>query len=428
MRLNKIIPFLIILAIFGLGFIQYKFLISGLKLEQRKFNQEIFILLDKLMDELSTDERQVNNLAIVNNQGWLNGSSNIEAVEIELLDYFNTLIDSLLTNKKLSIEYSFAIGQDLRKSFHLTTPNFKIESFNYEKFQVVMPKQVGQACRCQLHFILHVNHLFQYLLKQLYSLVIPAGACLVLLLFGFVWIIIQFFRLRKLHQIKNDFINNLTHELKTPAFSISILLKMLRVTFQSNPQPNAEKYLDLLEKENSKIKLHTEKVLELASLETNTLNSTFASINVHQLLQEVILDYKPKVNELNGQLKINLQAVDPKINGDSNLIKTAFHNILDNAIKYSSIAPVIEVETQSVKGSCKIFFSDNGVGIPINEQKRVFNKFYRINTGNIHQAKGFGLGLNYVKQIVTLHRGKINLDSEVGKGSTFCLSFPIRKT
>ena len=407
-----------------MGIIQYRFLISGLKLEQRQFNQSIDKVLEALAVKMEEDEHLARQVEVLFRKELHPSITEHQSIGDTVSLFLKTSINELLAKQNIGIDYSFSISSMFYGDFIVKSPNYKLESFSYEQFQVAMPKKVSTTCKCQLYFNLHVDNLFRYLLKQLYILLIPAIACLLLLLAGFIWLIMQLNRLDNLHRIKDDFINNLTHELKTPAFSISIITKMLQSLTQKDNDPTTQNYLKLLAAENEKIKGHTEKVLELASFESKPFQPKVEPIDIHQLLQQTLEEYQLKASEKGGSIQTQLKANQPKVKGDPGLIQNAFHNILDNAFKYNNAAPEIMIFTSNDRKRLKIGIKDNGIGIPSGEQQKIFKKFYRVSAGNQHPVKGFGLGLNYVKQIIRLHKGKIELTSEVGKGTTFLLSFP----
>jgi two-component system phosphate regulon sensor histidine kinase PhoR len=224
--------------------------------------------------------------------------------------------------------------------------------------------------------------------------------------------------------VKNDFINNLTHELKTPVFSISLLTKVFKEHLKQNKTEKLEAYLDLLEKENTKLKGHIDKVLELASLENGKYNLQKEPCDFHELINDAVAGFSLKLEAQQGKLQKTFQAMSTKLAIDRTHFKNVIQNLLDNAIKYSKGQPDIQIFTQSDQHKLSIMVSDKGIGIAPEHQRHLFDKFYRVTNGNIHPVKGFGLGLSYVKYIVEAHGGSISVDSKKDEGATFTLEIP----
>ena len=232
-------------------------------------------------------------------------------------------------------------------------------------------------------------------------------------------------RQKKLLAIKNDFINNLTHELKTPVFSISLLTKVFEERLKQKETDKLENYLNLLEIENQKLKGHIDKVLELASLENGKYSLQKEVCDFHEIINEAVSTFSLKIESAQGQLSKNFQSVKSQLLVDRDHFKNVIQNLLDNAIKYSKEQPSIAISTQSTSDKLSIAISDKGIGIAPEHHKQLFEKFYRVTTGNLHTIKGFGLGLSYVKYIVEAHGGSIRVQSKQHEGATFIMEFPI---
>lgn len=232
-------------------------------------------------------------------------------------------------------------------------------------------------------------------------------------------------RQKQLSQLKNDFINNLTHELKTPIFASSIIFKIIKEKRRDLTYRDLDHHISLLEKENRQLKHKVEKVLELTVLERKNAGLDFRETDVHEVIRQKKAVYQILISEKNGSLTYDLQAERPTLLGDPMHLGNILDNLLDNAIKYSELAPDIRISTSNQKDALVLEIRDRGMGIDGEDLPFVFDKFYRVTKGNLHQTNGFGLGLSYVKTITELHRGRISLASKPGEGCTFSLTFPV---
>jgi two-component system phosphate regulon sensor histidine kinase PhoR len=259
-----------------------------------------------------------------------------------------------------------------------------------------------------------------YLTSQLWIWVFSTVIFLIMMGF-FTYAIIVLLRERRFAELKNDFINNMTHEFKTPVTNIQLAGEILRSKIRDN---ELLPYLDILVKENSKLRNKIDQVL-LGSAAEYGVRGTFERIDLHQLLHECSDAFQFKLKERSGTLELECAATDSIILGDRDLLATAINNIIDNAEKYSKGRPQIVVRTRNIlHNKIAIEIADNGVGIPPSLIKNVFAKFFRVPSGDLHDVKGFGLGLNFVQQVIRSHRGEVNLISVVSKGTEVRILLP----
>lgn len=231
---------------------------------------------------------------------------------------------------------------------------------------------------------------------------------------------------KRLSEIKTDFINNMTHELKTPISTIALSSDMLmRGDFSQDPE-KLKRYASIIYKENKRLENQVERVLNVAKMDKDTLHLKKELFDMHDLIEEVKDNFEFNQTEHGGQISIDLQATDFSIQADPVHISNVVFNLLDNAIKYCEVVPSIAISTKNEKNGFVLEISDNGIGIRREDIKMIFDKFYRVPTGNLHNVKGFGLGLYYVKIIIEQHGGNIQVKSSVGKGTTFILWLPLR--
>jgi two-component system phosphate regulon sensor histidine kinase PhoR len=250
-------------------------------------------------------------------------------------------------------------------------------------------------------------------------------AIVTLIVFGFfaysLWIII---RQKRLGEIKNDFIGNMTHELKTPISTIALSSEVLSEPGIERDPERLRMYAGIIRTENDRLRTQVERVLQLATLDRENLALKSETVDLHALIPEVTSAFLLQVNERKGTLRTELKAARHAITGDPVHLTNVLFNLVDNAIKYSAERVDVMIATSSDAEGIELRVQDHGIGISRDDQRHVFERFYRVPTGNVHNVKGFGLGLHYVQQIVHAHHGTIRLRSEPGKGSTFILRLP----
>jgi two-component system, OmpR family, phosphate regulon sensor histidine kinase PhoR len=263
-----------------------------------------------------------------------------------------------------------------------------------------------------------------YLLRATGITIIPTVILTALLIAIFAYAIMVIFRQKKLSMIKNDFINNMTHELKTPISTISLASQMLEDGSVTNTPNTIEHISKVIKKESKRLSYQVEKVLQMAIFNEGRLKLKFKEFDINATIQTVISNFELRVNSKNGTLTSRLNAGETYVKGDEVHLTNVIFNLLDNAIKYSNGIPEISVDTESKNEHITINVHDNGIGIPKEHHSQIFDRFYRVPTGNVHDVKGFGLGLSYVKKIVDLHNGKIKVESAVNKGTKFSILLP----
>lgn len=247
----------------------------------------------------------------------------------------------------------------------------------------------------------------------------------VLVLVFFAYSLTIIIRQKRLSEVKNDFINNMTHELKTPISTISLSSELLLRMDEENNIEKVRRYAGIIYKENKRLENQVERVLNVAKLDKDKVVLNKENFNIHELLDEVKDNFEFNHSEAGGEIELQKSATNFCIQADPVHITNVVYNLLDNAVKYCSEKPKIQIITRNEKGGLSLEITDNGIGMKREHSKLIFDKFYRVPTGNIHNVKGFGLGLYYVKLIVEAHQGKIDVKSSVGKGTTFVLWFPL---
>ena len=232
---------------------------------------------------------------------------------------------------------------------------------------------------------------------------------------AFAYTVITINRQKKLSQLKNDFINNLTHEFKTPIFSISLASGLLKKSEKVKESEKLMKYAELIDNEGQRLKSQVDKVLQMALIDSGNFKLEKKQLDLHELISKVARNFELVIHERNGLLKLDLHAKRHVIVADETHLNNIIYNLLDNAVKYTEREPEITVSTVDSDKGIELRIRDNGIGMGEDVQKFIFDRFYRAESGNLHNVKGFGLGLSYVKSVIDAHKGRIKLDSKRNK-------------
>ena len=264
----------------------------------------------------------------------------------------------------------------------------------------------------------------KYLLSSMWIMLFATAALLVVVMLLFSYSLSTMYKQKKLSDMKSDFINNMTHELKTPISTISLACEALKDPDMVKNQGASGGYVDMIRQENRRLGILVENVLRTSVFEQGKVILNRKRTDVHGLISQVIANMQIQARQRKGTIIANLDAADPIVMVDALHLSNIIYNLLDNALKYCDREPQIEVSTASNHQSFKLIVKDNGIGIARNHQTRVFDKLFRVPTGNIHNVKGFGLGLSYVKNVIEMHEGAVDVQSEPGKGSIFTVTIP----
>ncbi|MCB0762220.1 MAG: HAMP domain-containing histidine kinase, partial [Flavobacteriales bacterium] len=270
-------------------------------------------------------------------------------------------------------------------------------------------------------FFPHRNH---YLLRTMWVMLSVSALLVLVIMFVFSYAITTIYRQKQLSEIKNDFINNMTHELKTPISTISLACEALSDPDMMSSEKQLKTFVGMISDENRRLGVLVENVLRSAILDKGEMELKLDRINVHELVDTVIKNIAIQVKKKGGRIKTDLRALNPVVEADRVHLTNVVYNLIDNAVKYSLESPQVVISSEDREDGIVLSFSDNGMGISKENQKKIFDKLYRVPTGNVHDVKGFGLGLSYVKAVVEKHNGEITVESEINQGSTFHIYLP----
>ncbi len=286
------------------------------------------------------------------------------------------------------------------------------------------------ACRTReelidtFNFKVRINNKTSYLLESM-GIWMYSSLSLLLILAVFTFITISIIKSKRLSLLKKDFVNNMTHELKTPIANIAVASDAIRSKNVPMDDVKLEKYANIIYNENDRLHNLVDRVLQISAIEKNDETLSFETIDVHEIIQKIALSFDPLIQKRKGSIKAELEAKRFKLQADKLHVSNVINNLIENAVKYSKENPEITIKTLDTKGGNHIEISDKGIGMNKENQERIFEKFFRAETGNLHNTKGYGLGLCYVKLIVEKHNGEISFKSAEGVGSTFTIFLPI---
>ncbi|HKI79086.1 MAG TPA: HAMP domain-containing sensor histidine kinase [Ignavibacteriaceae bacterium] len=336
----------------------------------------------------------------------------------------NEILLQELDNKGINTEFEWGIKEESRDSVYYCKNENKEELLNSEFRAKLFPDDLFGTGKFLLVYFPNQS---TYILRNI-SLMLGISALIIIaIIYLFYKTISLLIRQKKITEIKNDLINNITHEFKTPISSISLACESLSENQIINDKNSIVRYAKMISDENNRLKGMVENLLNTASLEKDDYHIEYTEFNIHLVIEELIENYKQVVENRNGKILTDLKAEDHLLNGDKFHITGVLNNLIDNAVKFTNENPEILIETINENNFITISISDNGIGIAKDKQDLIFETFYRVSTGNVHDVKGYGIGLSYVKKMIRAHNGKILVNSKPGKGSHFSIYLPLNK-
>jgi two-component system phosphate regulon sensor histidine kinase PhoR len=356
----------------------------------------------------------------------------LENIDKDNLDKY---LKSELVSKNIDLDYEYGVYSKVYKSYFIengsytatigdTTKSSNVAAMNplYKaEYKIsLFDNEIADPGHLNIYFPGKKRFLWSNVIGILLSSILFTG----LILFCFSYTIYVIFHQKKVSEMKTDFINNMTHEFKTPIATISLASDSILSPSILENKDKVTRFINIIKQENKRMLSQVEKVLQMAQIEKENAELRFNPLNIHEAIEDAVINAELKIQAKGGTITTNLLAQKPVIIADGTHISSIINNLLDNAEKYTPESPLITIETKDVKDGIEFSVSDNGIGMSKDALKLIFEKFYRVHTGNLHDVKGFGLGLSYVKAMVDAHHGKVSVKSELGKGSIFTIFLP----
>lgn len=409
------------LAIGGIIFFQSFWVIKSWDAKEEEFNQRVMIALRQVAEKIA----EYNETELPKNNLIQRRSSNYYSVNINSAIDANILEDFLIREfNKRSINTSFEYAVYDCSNDHLVYGNFCNLSEGPETY--TRSENLPKFNDLIYYFVVNFPNKESYLINDLRTtIMISLLTLLTVISFMYaIWIIV---RQKKVTDLQTDFINNMTHEFKTPISSIKIASDVLINHEGVIQDERLARYAGIIRDQNERLNAQVEKVLNIAKLEKDQFKLKYETIEINSFVKKIVEQENIKFDIPGGQIEVNVTGKETFIKADPLHLNNVLSNILDNALKYSGESPRVVVNIIRSRGDVEISVQDNGIGIEEDQIKNLFNKFYRISTGDVHDVKGFGLGLYYVKNICDAHNWDIDIQSERGKGTKVIIEIPILK-
>ena len=355
-------------------------------------------------------------IQIVLNKLLTNDRTITSDIDINIIE---KIIDISLVRKKMDIDYEFLIyDKELNKIIISNSENPKI--LKSAHFQLIYPQ--NDLIDSNLDLYIYFPDKDKFIGENNFYSLMFSVLFIVLIALCFYYVFLKLFDLKKLSEIKNDFIDNMTHELKTPISTISLACEAL-LDEDVKPNQKNKKYVTIIDKENARLGSQVERVLDIAKTEKDSYRFELKSIDIHKIINSSLNIIEFKISKNKGKILKKLDAENNIILGNERHLLNVINNLLDNANKYSMEPPEILCRDKKFKEYIDVSIRDNGVGIKKSSLNKIFDKFYREPQGNVHNVKGFGLGLSYVKNILDKHNAKISVNSKINVGTEFNIKF-----
>ena len=422
-KIFPIIVLLITLSVVGILFIQMSWINNAIKLKHEEFQREVDNSLKDIREAIFSKFIIYKTHIFIPNeesrQFYLQNNFTVEGYFSR--DELRDIVRKEL--QKNNIKQSFEFGvTNIFKNYIVQSEGYKM-SDQITAFRVELAPEDSYRARETL--FITINEDKNLVIREMGWMIVASIVFTTIIVLAFTVTVRTLFTQKKLSEIKSDFINNMTHELKTPLATISLAIDALTNEKVIHDADKVRIYSAMIKEENKRMNKQVEKILQAARLEKEEIKLSLQRIDAHQVINKIADNLALQIQDKHGRIDLKLKATNPLVLADEVHFSNIIFNLLDNAMKYSDKAPIIEVQTLTHgNGMLSIMVKDNGIGMDKETQSRIFEKFYRAHTGNLHNVKGFGLGLSYVKALVEAQEGRIKVESTPGKGSTFTITLP----
>ncbi len=403
-------------------------------------NQNAFAIFDSINQDLLSHSMKMNSMDEITR--FLDQRNKINQAYQKLFNRFrsyddvaffttnrqkiDSLVGNALSERNIKTDYEFGVYKPLKNAMIIQRTGKYPNQLLHNSF-VYDLAPMGLNIQFPLKFLLYFPNEKLFIVSTLYRLLFVSFGLFLIIIGAFYFSIHIINKQKKLSEMKNDLINNMTHEFKTPISTISLACEALKDKDIQKSDEIYNNYISVIDEENKRLGTMAEHILRSASLERGGIKLRQEDLDIHELIRQGVNSKQINAESKGGNITMDLKAQNPMVWGDRIHLTNSIINLLDNSLKYNLNTPVIEISTKNLQDGLLISVKDNGIGISKANQKKIFDKLYRVHTGNRHDFKGFGLGLSYVKSIIEQHGGKITVESEPDQGSTFHIYLPNKK-
>ena len=403
-------------------------------------NQNAFAIFDSINQDLLSHSMNMNSMDEITR--FLDQRNKINQAYQKLFNRFrsyddvaffttnrqkiDSLVGNALSERNIKTDYEFGVYKPLKNAMIIQRTGKYPNQLLHNSF-VYDLAPMGLNIQFPLKFLLYFPNEKLFIVSTLYRLLFVSFGLFLIIIGAFYFSIHIINKQKKLSEMKNDLINNMTHEFKTPISTISLACEALKDKDIQKSDEIYNNYISVIDEENKRLGTMAEHILRSASLERGGIKLRQEDLDIHELIRQGVNSKQINAESKGGNITMDLKAHNPMVWGDRIHLTNSIINLLDNSLKYNLNTPVIEISTKNLQDGLLISVKDNGIGISKANQKKIFDKLYRVHTGNRHDFKGFGLGLSYVKSIIEQHGGKITVESEPDQGSTFHIYLPNKK-
>jgi len=442
-RIYTIIIILIGLSLIGIIAIQVSWIKNMVVVRQKQIEHNVEDATIMVADDLS--EKKGSNLIGNNKRGVILPDdfsidifkkSETVANRFDINEIIQKFKKAFAENDLKDVKFEFGIASmDMmgNLTFEKTSPGFMtvfedtVHTFRFNRGLSALSGTAGENLSADEVLFVVIPKIKNLAVKSLFWPLVIALLFTIIILTAFYVTVRTMLKQKKLGEIKNDFINNMTHEFKTPIATISLAVDAMRNERVIQDREKLGYFSSIIKEENQRMNRQVETILKASQLEKQEVDLNLKPLHVHEVIKDVVDNFNLLIAEKQGMVEMQLDANNDLVRADEVHFSNLVNNLVDNAVKYSkeNTPPVIRVSTQSNAKHFTMRIEDNGIGMTRDTVKRIFERFYRAHTGNVHNVKGFGLGLSYVKTMVEAHDGDIKAESVLGKGSTFTIDLPI---
>lgn len=383
--------------------------------------------VDKIIEPLKTEDKVMNKAEMakeVFNDFLFKKRSIYDRINYMVLD---SLLKYEIKMKGIEIPFEYGISSQEEPNYlhYASSMKYKMTGLKNDKDTYTVNLFPNDYANSENYLRVYFPNQDRYIIRNIWVMYATSLLLILVVLSCFYVAVNTIVKQKQLADIKNDFINNMTHEFKTPISTISLATQMLQDEAVAASPSMFKRYLGIIRDENKRLGSQVEKVLQTAQMERGDVQLKLKTVDVHEIIEKVLENISPQIELREGTIDLDLQAEKTEIEADEVHLTNIIFNLLDNANKYSPEKPEITIVTQNTEKGISIIIKDKGIGMSKESIKNIFEKFYRVPTGNLHDVKGFGLGLSYVKKMVEEHHGRINVVSRFGEGSEFEVILPI---